>query len=117
VVGGTLLWVAPAVQTLSAKAFAQTLESPGGACGTCYCVKYRANGTVLRDECNKDGITGIFASQAACEEFCRNGGSAHPGNTNAYTASASQWCQGTGFNCNCNSRTAGNPAPFGVNCT
>ena len=110
IVGGTLLWVAPAIQSIGARAAWANGASPG-ACGVCYCVRLRADGSIRRDECNKDGVTGIYASQEACEAHCASGGTA--GRT--YDAALSEWCQGV--DCNCGSQSAGNPPPFGADCS
>jgi hypothetical protein len=112
IVGGTLLWVAPVVQSLNTKAYAQT-QAGSGACATCYCAFIGPNGRLRYDECNVDGITGIYASDATCASFCAAGGSA------GKTYNTHQYCSGT--DCACASKSAnnekiGSPKHFGVEC-
>lgn len=78
IVGGSLLWVAPTIQTLTQKAAAQTAGSP--AFGCCEC----RNGPVGKQLCNPglDHITcttagsgqpagtGPASSDADCQAFC-----------------------------------------------
>ena len=44
IVGGTLLWVAPAIESIAPKAFAQTLAPSSPGCAACYCWNTRTNG-------------------------------------------------------------------------
>jgi hypothetical protein len=74
IVGGTLLWVAPAIQSLSPKAFA---ASPGGAgCAACYCFRLRPNGSIPTGDNEFDRAQhgpigpGGLASEEDCAAFC-----------------------------------------------
>jgi hypothetical protein len=109
IVGGTLLWAAPAIQSLSTKAYAQTVGR-SGECATCYC-SFTRGARLVRDECNVDGVSGIYESDATCAAFCAAGGTQHPVsgyNGHQYTRCATD--------CQCHSKTAGNSAPYGVSC-
>jgi hypothetical protein len=112
IVGGTLLWAAPAIQSLSTKAYAQEVGR-SGECATCYCSFRRHNGTgqLVRDECNIDGVNGIYESDATCAAFCAAGGNRHP--TGGYNGHQYTRCT---TDCRCSSKTAGNSPPFGVSC-
>jgi hypothetical protein len=73
IVGGTLLWVAPAIQSISQKAFAAGPEASGGQCAACYCYDFK-NHPVAKDiEVVRDkGKTDLLAnlSSADCDAFC-----------------------------------------------
>ena len=91
IVGGTLLWVAPAIQSMAPKAFAQVAAPGSVTCTACYCW----NGS-------KDGPTGEngtfgLASDTACATFCTSAG-----------FSGHEWCKGT--DCEIHTGTAGAPA-------
>lgn len=59
VVGGALLWVAPAIQSLSPPAYAETVSPKEQAC--CLCTKRNSTGQI----CTTD-----FLTQAQCADFC-----------------------------------------------
>jgi hypothetical protein len=74
VVGGTLLWATPVVQSIGSKAMAQTRRSPG-QCGCCYC--FNAGGqenptTFAPDECHFNGTFAERATEVDCERYCRD---------------------------------------------
>jgi hypothetical protein len=73
IVGGSLLWVAPAIQSLTPAAHAQTVGSPTFGCCEC---RSGASGAV---KC--DGVGGLecvdqtskptaVASETACQQYC-----------------------------------------------
>jgi hypothetical protein len=76
IVGGSLLWVAPAIQTLTPAASAQTVGSPTFGC--CECVSgdagaEKCNPGVGGLECNAGPVqssTGPESSVAACQAYC-----------------------------------------------
>jgi hypothetical protein len=106
IVGGTLLWVAPAIQSIGSKAYAQVGPSPS-VCAACYCFTVGGRGNLRADECSEDGLENQRASSTACETFCRNAGFAD-----------FQYCMGT-TQCNCQQGVAGTPfvsPPLGVTC-
>ncbi|MGH2787278.1 MAG: hypothetical protein ACRDJV_05130 [Actinomycetota bacterium] len=69
VVGGTLLWAAPAISTLSGAA-AQVRRT---RCGCCYCFEGDPNNP-FDDLCNDDGESGPRQDPAACAAFCASEG-------------------------------------------
>jgi len=74
IVGGNLLWIAPAIQTIAPKAFA---ASPVFGCCEC------RNGAVGRSNCN--GIANVScttssaatSSESACASYCASLGQAY----------------------------------------
>jgi hypothetical protein len=108
VVGGTLLWVAPAIQSFGAKAYAQVQGPSPGNCAACYCYTLDGNGNVSSDECSDDGVIAPGSPQRfsadACETFCRR----VAGYEN------SQYCSGTKPACSCTQNEGGQV--IGVEC-
>ena len=78
IVGGTLLWVAPAIQSMAPKAFAQTDGAAPGSvpqCAACYCwngPKQTATGNrgFDGDLGSGSGLDGI----SDCHDFCAHTG-------------------------------------------
>jgi hypothetical protein len=89
IVGGTLVWVAPAIQSVGSKALAQEVSPT--RCAACYCWRTNAPGTrVVADRCFIDNITQPgFRNQAECDQFCKD---TLPGNDNRIHG---DWCSGT----------------------
>jgi hypothetical protein len=100
VVGGTLLWVAPAIQSLGPRALAQNVGS--GSCSACYCWDGDKNDPNTPDgKLHEFGSEDFFlvpgqASEADCRDWCRH--------QNAYASSGGafdhayenfQFCKGT----------------------
>jgi len=84
IVGGTLVWVAPAIQSIAPKALAQ-VGGPGSAtCSACYC--WTGNHDHPAHE------TGTFGLSTAeeCNTFCQNS-PAFPGKNEVH----SEFCMGT----------------------
>jgi hypothetical protein len=121
VVGGTLLWVAPAIQSITPAAGAQVRYGPSpGTCAACYCW----NGDMQnptgspgapQDECSDDGPVGQRFTADACGNWCRHnppftGIAGAPGGPYEH----SQYCSGT-TSCVCNSQN--DPGTNGVFCT
>lgn len=72
IVGGTLIWAAPAVQTLAPAAYAQVTPGP---CGCCYCwngdkENPTPNARGVRDFVQDDGCLGPAGGPQACADFC-----------------------------------------------
>ena len=105
VVGGTLLWVAPAIQSLSPAASAQAQGPTPGRCAACYCWTGREDKSRIRaDECSDDGPVGIRESAEACAAYCDGQG-----------YEFSEYCSGT-TSCVCSTRNDGLTLN-GVTCT
>jgi hypothetical protein len=109
VVGGTLLWAAPVVQTLTPAAHAQ--GSPG-PCGCCYCwngdkQNPSQNARGFRDLVTDNGCVGPLGSPAACAAFC-SGDAFGQG-----PFEFSEQCCGT----LCEGNTQNDPGPNGCFCT
>lgn len=69
IVGGTLLWVAPAIQTMAPKAFAQAVS--GTACAACYCWNTRQSGALRSDSALHGGVhAGGLLNAQDCATFC-----------------------------------------------
>jgi hypothetical protein len=71
VVGGTLVWAVPLVQSLAPPAFAQQYAT----CGCCYCwngdkQNPSQNARGFRDLVSQDGCAGPLATPEACAAFC-----------------------------------------------
>jgi hypothetical protein len=117
VVGGTLLWATPVVQSLSPAAYAQMGPSPG-ACAACYCWNGAADKTeITGDQCADDGTVGFQLNRDECQRWC-----AHEG---PYTGVAgapggpfqhSEYCSGAN-SCRCSSENDFDPTLTGVKCT
>lgn len=87
IVGGTLLWVAPAIQSMAPKAFAAG-PSPGG-CAACYCWNTRPNGRLAGDVALHGGIRpGGLLDSRDCATFCTDRGFA-----NSVYCSGSSGCE------------------------
>jgi hypothetical protein len=120
VVGGTLAWAAPVVQTMGAKAFAQMGTSPG-TCAACYCWNGdKQNPSVGSgggiDECSDNGLFVHRMNRDTCENWCKHNAPFNAPQTGAPGGpyENSEYCSGT-TSCECN--TANDPGPNGVTCT
>ena len=118
VVGGTLLWATPVVQSIGPKAMAQTKKSPGN-CACCYCY----NGTITapavgaggaRDECSDNGIVGFRMTSDDCQNYCQHNGGATAPKAPGGPYENSQYCSGANT-CSCNN--AGEPGANGCTCS
>ncbi len=71
IVGGTLLWVAPAIESITPKAFAQTLAPSSPGCAACYCWNTRSNGRLRHDTALHGGIhSGGLLNAEDCAVYC-----------------------------------------------
>jgi len=69
IVGGTLLWVAPAIQTMAPKAFAQEVSPTG--CAACYCWNTKGGGRLNHDTALHGGIhSGGLLDATDCAAYC-----------------------------------------------
>ena len=85
IVGGTLLWVAPAIQSLAPKAFAA--GASGGGCAACYCFSTKPNGALDHDRAQHGPIgAGGLLDATDCLSWCLGLGA-------GYTDS--RYCSGT----------------------
>lgn len=94
IVGGTLLWAAPLVQTLGPAARAQ-VQRPS-LCGCCYCFDAT---NPNNDICNVDGFVGERSSAEGCAAFCAAELLLAFGTAPANVRS--QHCQGKVGDCSC----------------
>lgn len=91
VVGGTLMWTAPMVKSLTPAAFAQQGPSPG-ASACCYCwTEQGASGpfssatrrapmpgdVIAADECSDNGVQFERFSSDTCQRYCEDRGWQH----------------------------------------
>jgi hypothetical protein len=101
IVAGTLVWVAPAIQSLAPKALAQVAGGPSaGGCAACLC--YVGTPAHIRKSSGQaDSIQGNLADAQACDNWCRhlapyNTGNGAPGNGGSNKSwPNSAWCMGT----------------------
>ncbi len=112
VVGGALLWVAPAIQTMAPKALAARQGPSPGRCAACYCWSGNKQSPTPQNGGPGDWgtINGIVAagglfSSDDCENFCKwqaqyAGAGASFGPYTNY-----DYCSGT--DCNINTSTSG----------
>ena len=71
IVGGTLLWVAPAIQSIAPKAFAQTLAPSSPGCAACYCWNTKGSGKLKHDTALHGGIhSGGLLNADDCAVYC-----------------------------------------------
>jgi hypothetical protein len=72
IVGGTLLWAAPVMQSLTQKAYAADGTVTGGKCAACYCYTFhnrqRGGIHVDSDQGKVDNAEDLSAQD--CEAFC-----------------------------------------------
>jgi hypothetical protein len=119
-VGGALLWVAPAIQSITPAASAQETNGPTPAtCAACYCWngdKQNPTGSPRRpqDECSDDGPVGQRASALACDDWCKGVGTFAGAGAPGGPYAVSDYCSGTD-SCVCNSEN--DPGTNGVFCT
>jgi hypothetical protein len=110
IVGGTLVWATPVLQSLAPPAFAQATPRP---CGCCYCWNgdkqnpTPAPGAPSGDAVGDDGCAGIFGSPEGCARFCRE---IAPGAPFEF----SEHCCGTNA---CEGNTQNDPGPNGCFCS
>ena len=119
IVGGTLLWVAPAIQSMAPRAFAQTDgELPGSVpqCAACYCW----NGNKQSPTSNRgfdgdfgsgDGLNGVSDCQAYCAHTGIYSGVGDGASGGPYTGS--EFCSGT----TCDKNTQVETGTNGAFCT
>jgi len=108
IAGGTLLWVAPAIQSLAPAASAQARQGPSpGDCSVCYCTKGSAPFTAANAICTVNGppATPIFPGHFSaddCENWCKHNA---PYNTPSNPGAPggpygdSDYCSGTDCSC------------------
>ena len=96
IVGGTLIWAAPAIQSFGTKAWAQD-GGPGSAqCSACYC--YSGS---LSSPSKEIGVTDFFtapgqASAQDCSDWCTHSGAySSSGGASGGPYTSSQYCSGT----------------------
>jgi hypothetical protein len=116
VVGGTVLWVAPAVQGISTPAFAEAMGQSPGTCAACYCWNgAQDKSQVTGDFCTDDGTQGHQTNRETCRQWCQHEGPfsviGAPGGPFRFSAH----CSGT-TSCACSTRNDA-LALTGVSCS
>ena len=120
IVGGTLLWVAPAIQSMAPKAFAQTARRrhPGSIRGarpaTAGAATSRARARTAVSTASFGSGSGLD-SPADCQDFCAHTGiySVSGGAAGRAVHRRSEFCSGT----NCDTNTQVEPGTNGAFCT
>jgi len=97
IVGGTVAWMTPVIQSLAPPAFAHSVSPTEDCC--CQC---RATGSGQQSNCSTSSTA--TASQAACEEFCGDGNTAE-----LHCGPSTFSCSDTGQNNNLCTVTDGDP--------
>ena len=111
VVGGALVWVAPAVQSIRTPAFAQAMGQSPGVCAACYCWNGNADKTgITSDFCSFDGTIGFQMNRDSCENFCKS--AAAPGGPFQH----SEYCSGA-TRCSCSTARDNDATLTGVQCS
>jgi hypothetical protein len=110
IVGGTLLWVAPAIQSFAPKAFAVEGDVGSKGCAACYCWD-GVQGAIHHPETGEAGTNlqqDGLRSSSDCEDWClhknkyaTSGGAPKPPGNGPYEHS--QYCNGA---TNCQARTS-----------
>lgn len=122
VVGGTLLWVAPAIQSIAPAAHAARQGPSPGLCSACYCWDEDSSGNVVKNK----GTNDLFAPPAAgefssddCENWCKwqagYSGASNPPGAAGGPYQNYEYCSGNNT-CVANVVVPGRP-PGGVTCT
>jgi hypothetical protein len=119
IVGGTLLWVAPAIQSLAPKAFAQEAGPGSERCAVCYCWTGPDEQHATRDK-GFDGLLGDagLSSASDCHDFCFHQGaySVSGGAPGAAYTGGSEFCSAVTAGGSCDSNTHIEDGPNGVTC-
>jgi hypothetical protein len=100
IVGGTLVWATPALQSLAPPAYAQYAR-----CGCCYCWDGDKQ-TTTHDACLDNGSSGLLADAESCRSWCGSTASGGPYQFSEYCSAATS--------CRCNG--AGEPGENGCTC-
>jgi hypothetical protein len=109
IVGGTVAWAAPLIQSLTPPAYAQMGPSPG-TCAACYCYSGPKD-SPSKDFGTDDGNVGFQLNRDSCENWCKhNGAPQAPGGP----YESSEYCSGT---TSCEANDANDPGPNGVTCS
>ena len=114
VVGGTLLWVAPAIQSLSPVASAQAEGPTPGVCAACYCWSGADKQDPRKDFCTDNGRDGHQVDDGTCNDWCLWEGDFSGGGAPNGPYASSQWCSDT-TSCICNSQN--DPGENGTFCS
>lgn len=94
-VGGTLIWATPVLQSLTPPAYAQYAR-----CGCCYCWSGDRQ-SPSKDSCIDNGSTGILANADTCRAWCESGAPSAP-------FDFSEYCSAT-TSCVCHKFGEGDP--------
>jgi hypothetical protein len=115
IVGGTLLWVAPAIQSMAPKAFAADGAGPGSArCAACYC--WTGNKQAVTKNRGFDGDLGSgggLDSPSDCQAFCTWTGAYAGGGATGGPYASSEFCSGV----SCDTNTQVEAGSNGAFCT
>jgi hypothetical protein len=117
IVGGTLVWATPVIQSLAPAAYAQMGQSPG-ICAACYCWSGTADkSTITKDFCTDDGNVGFQMNRSTCRDWCQH--NPFPGGINKAPGGPyqhSEYCSGS-TSCRCSTKNDFDPTLTGVRCT
>lgn len=115
IVGGTLLWVAPAIQSMAPKAFAQETAPGTARCAACYCWSGDKQGPTKNRGFDGDlGSGSGLDNQADCTAFCTHTGIySASGGASGGPYDTGEFCSGT----NCETNTQIEPGTNGAFCT
>ncbi len=107
IVGGSLVWIAPAIQSFGARAYASQGPSPG-TCAACYCFTLDSGNLLVKDFCDDNGVNGFKLNADSCENWCKHqsgfdSSTGAPGGPYA----DSQYCSGA--SCVCDQHDPGQP--------
>jgi hypothetical protein len=100
IAGGALLWVAPAIQSMAPKAFAQATNPGSATCTACYCWKGNKDHPAM--EAGKFGLS----TAEECDTFCKG---ELPGGPGVH----SEFCTGT----DCDIQTGPQATEHGAFCS
>ncbi len=104
VVGGTLVWAAPVIQSLTTPAYAQATPRP---CGCCYCWSGEKQAP-SKDLCLDNSSSGFLADAESCRQWCTQVGPGAPYEN-------SEFCRGAA-GCRCVSENDNLQEPNGCTC-
>jgi hypothetical protein len=109
IVGGTLVWAAPVIQSITPPAYAQMGQSPG-SCAACYCWNGTADKSEINgDFCTDNGNVGFQLNRDTCQNWCRDQA---PGGPFVF----SEYCSGA-RSCRCSTENDFDATLTGVECS
>lgn len=117
IVGGTLLWAAPVIQSINAGV--ARAAGASNACATCYCRWRRNNNSFIADKCYtvNGNVPANLVDDASCAAYCVSPTNPDVPTIPQYAPAKTQhaWCSGT--HCACQSGMPGPPLATRVVCS